>query len=161
VAHALTQAAYFLPQVSATFHGRDIFGPVAAHLARGIEPARFGPPLTSVVQLPYPPPQRQGQTITGEVIYLDRFGNIITNIPSALLTDLVPGQAVVCSVATHTRTIPFVQTYGTGPQDQLVGLINSNGEFEIALPGGGAAARLDVRVGARVVLKSGERSADA
>jgi S-adenosylmethionine hydrolase len=160
LAHVLTQSAYFLRQVSATFHGRDIFGPVAAHLARGVEPAQFGGRLTSVVQLPYTPPQRQGQTMTGEVIYLDHFGNIVTNIPSTMLTDCVPGQEVVCRLATHIQVMPFVETYGAGPEGQLIGLINSNGEFEIALPRGAASARLGVKVGAKVVLTFGELPAD-
>lgn len=152
-AYVLTQSAYFLPQVSATFHGRDIFGPVAAHLARGVEPAQFGPRCESVVQLPYAQPQRQGETITGEVLHLDHFGNIITNIPSALLTDFAHGQRITCTIAAHTESLPFVPTYGAGPPGQLVCLINSNGAFEVALPGGAASSRLDVKAGDRVLLQ--------
>ncbi len=155
-AYVLTQSAYFLPQVSATFHGRDIFGPVAAYLARGVEPAQFGPHLTELLRLPYTRPQRLGETVMGEVIHLDHYGNIATNIPSALLTDLVPGQWLALTLADHPQVLPFVETYGAGPQDQCVCLINSNGEFEIALPGGNAAARLAVRVGASVVLRQGQ-----
>lgn len=154
-AYVLTQSAYFLPQVSATFHGRDIFGPVAAYLARGVEPAQFGPRLEELVQLPYTRPQRLGETVMGEVIHLDHYGNITTNIPSAMLTALVPGQWLTLTLADHAQVMAFVETYGAGPQDQCVCLINSNGEFEIALPGGHAAARLDVRVGERVVLRPG------
>lgn len=149
-AYELTQSAYFLPQVSATFHGRDIFGPVAAHLAWGVAPAQFGRRIEDMVQLPYTEPQRVGETITGEILHLDHFGNIATNIPAALCTDFVPGQMVVCTVADHTRVISFVETYGAGPQDQLVCLINSNDEFEIALPCGAASVQLGVKVGERV-----------
>ena len=91
-AYLLTQAAYFLPQVSATFHGRDLFGPVAAHLARGVAPAQFGPRLAELVRLPYVRPQRMGETVIGEVIHVDRYGNIATNIPSEMLSHLVPGR---------------------------------------------------------------------
>jgi len=87
------------------------------------------------------------------VVHIDHFGNIITNIPSALLTDCVPGQAVACILAEHRQIIPLVATYGAGPQDQLIGLINSNGEFEIAWPCGAASAHLSVQVGDRVVLR--------
>jgi len=149
-AYVLTQSAYFRLPVSATFHGRDIFGPVAAHLARGIAPAQFGPRLEAMVQLPYTRPQRVGETITGEILHLDHFGNIATNIPAALCADFVPGQTVACTVADHTQVMSFVETYGAGPQDQLVCLINSNDEFEIALPGGAASAQLGVKVGERV-----------
>jgi S-adenosylmethionine hydrolase len=155
-AHMLTQSAYFRPQVSATFHGRDLFGPVAAHLARGIAPAQFGPPLAELVRLPYARPQRLGQTIIGEVLHLDHYGNIATNIPAAMLTDLVPGQWLTLTLAARTYSLPFVETYGTGPQEQLVCLINSNDTCEIALPHGSAAACLAVQVGERVVLTPGQ-----
>jgi S-adenosylmethionine hydrolase len=154
-AYVLTQSAYFLPQVSATFHGRDIFGPVAAHLAQGVEPTHFGPHLTELVRLPYTRPQQVGETIIGEVIHLDHYGNIVTNIPSAMLPGLMAGQRLVLTLADHTHDLHFVETYGAGPQNQLVCLINSNGEVEIALPCGNASGRLDVKVGARVVLRQG------
>jgi S-adenosylmethionine hydrolase len=158
-AYMLTQSAYFRPQVSATFHGRDLFGPVAAHLARGIEPAQFGPRLAELVLLPYARPQRLGQTIVGEVMHLDHYGNIATNIPSAMLTDLVPGQWLTLTLADRTHSLSFVETYGAGPQEQLVCLINSNDVCEIALPHGSAAAYLAVQVGDRVVLTQGQAGA--
>jgi S-adenosylmethionine hydrolase len=154
-AYLLTQSAYFRPQVSATFHGRDLFGPVAAHLACGIEPAQFGPRLAELVRLSYARPQRFGQTIVGEVMHLDHYGNIATNIPAAMLPDLVPGQWCTLTLADRTYSLPFVETYGAGPQEQLVCLINSNDACEIALPHGSAAACLAVQVGDRVVLTQG------
>jgi S-adenosylmethionine hydrolase len=154
-AYMLTQAAYFLPQVSATFHGRDLFGPVAAHLARGVEPDQFGPRLAELVQLPYARPQRMGETVVGEVIHVDHYGNIATNIPSELLTHLVPGQWLTLTLAERTHVLPFVQTYEAGPQGHPVCLINSNDACEIALSHDSAAALLAVQVGDRVVLKPG------
>jgi len=159
-AYVLTQSVYFRQQVSATFHGRDIFGPVAAHLARGVEPAQFGPPIEDMVRLPYTRPQRMGETITGEILHLDHFGNIVTNIPSEMCTDFVPGQTVACTVADHTWAMPFVETYGAGPRDHCVCLVNSNGEFEIALPHGAASARLGAKVGEMVRLRPGEEPVD-
>jgi len=152
-AYVLTQSAYFRCQVSATFHGRDIFGPVAAHLAGGVEPAQFGPRIEDIVRLPYTRPQRIGEIITGEILHLDHFGNIATNIPAAMCTDFTPGQTVACTCAEHTQVISFVETYGAGPQDELVCLINSNDEFEIALPYGAASAQLGVKVGERVIVE--------
>jgi S-adenosyl-L-methionine hydrolase (adenosine-forming) len=154
-AYMLTQSAYFLPQVSATFHGRDLFGPVAAHLARGVEPAQFGPRLAELVRLSYARPQRMGETVVGEVIHVDHYGNIATNIPSEMLIHLMPGQWLTLTLAERTHVLPFVETYEAAPQDQLVCLINSNDACEIALPHGSAAARLAVQVGDRVVLKPG------
>jgi S-adenosylmethionine hydrolase len=154
-AYMLTQSAYFLPQVSATFHGRDLFGPVAAHLARGVEPVQFGPRLAELVRLPYARPQRMEETVVGEVIHVDHYGNIATNIPSEMLTHLVPGQWLTLTLAERLHVLPFVETYGAAPQDQLACLINSNDACEIALPHGNAAARLAVQIGDRVVLQPG------
>jgi len=154
-AYMLTQSAYFLPRVSSTFHGRDLFGPVAAHLARGVEPVQFGPQLAELVRLPYAQPQLIGETIVGEVVHLDHYGNIATNIPSEMLADLVPGQWLTLTLAERTHVLPFVETYGAGSQEQLVCLINSNNACEIALPRGNAAVCLAVHVGDRVVLRPG------
>jgi S-adenosylmethionine hydrolase len=154
-AYMLMQSAYFLPQVSATFHGRDLFGPVAAHLARGIEPAQFGPQLTELVQFPYARPQRMGETVVGEIVHVDHYGNIATNIPAEMLGHLVSGQWLTLTLAERAHVLPFVKTYGAGPHDQPVCLINSNDACEIALPHGNAAAGLAVQVGDRVVLKPG------
>jgi S-adenosyl-L-methionine hydrolase (adenosine-forming) len=154
-AYMLTQAAYFLPQVSATFHGRDLFGPVAAHLARGVYLDHFGPNLEELVRLPYARPQRMGETVVGEVIHMDHYGNIATNIPSEILTHLVPGQWLTLTLAERTHILPFVKTYEAVLPEQLVCLINSNDACEIALPHGNAAASLAIQVGDRVVLKPG------
>jgi S-adenosyl-L-methionine hydrolase (adenosine-forming) len=81
--------SYFLPEVSNTFHGRDIFAPVAAHLALGLDPCRLGPEIASIRPLSLP---RVSETspgvLTGELIYLDRFGNLVTNVPMASLSQV-------------------------------------------------------------------------
>src|SRR5262249_54357096 len=89
------------------------------------------------------------------VIHVDHYGNIATNIPSEMLTHLVPGQWLTLTLAERTHVLPFVETYGAGPRDQPICLINSNDACEIALPHGNAAARLAVQVGDRVVLQPG------
>jgi len=76
---------YFLHPVSQTFHGRDVFAPVAAHLSRGVPIKKFGPALKDFVRLDWPEPRRQRGGVEGEVVYIDRFGNAITNIGSELL----------------------------------------------------------------------------
>lgn len=154
-AYILTETRYFLPQVSATFHGRDIFGPVAAHLARGTPPEAFGPALSTLVQVPMRPAQRVGDTVIGDVRGVDRYGNIATNIPAALLTELGVQVSVTVTLGEQMRVVPLVRTYGEGAAGQLLGLIDSSGMFELALPGDSAAARLAVLVGMQVVLASG------
>src|ERR1043166_3125759 len=74
---ALENHDYFLPSVSCTFHGRDIFAPVAAHLGRGVQIQKFGPPLKNIVRLPWPSVRKSGGVIQGEVVYVDHFGNAI------------------------------------------------------------------------------------
>ena len=142
----------FVSASLATFHGRDIFGPVAAHLANGVPAAAFGPPVEDVARLQYSKAQRQGRVITGEIVHLDRFGNIITNIPAAFLSTLAPGHMLTVTVQEHTHRVPFLTTYGAGQVGQLLGLINSSDEFELALPQQNAAALLQVNPGARLTL---------
>lgn len=152
-AYALQEAAYFLtPNVSATFHGRDIFGPVAAHLSLGVRPACFGPRLTEVVLLPRPKPCVVERTIAGEVLHIDHFGNILTNITPELLADIQPGQRVSISMHGTTRTVPFLRTYAEGQQERLICLINSNDEFEVACAQGRASDDLTAQVGDRLDL---------
>ncbi|MGE3541051.1 MAG: S-adenosyl-l-methionine hydroxide adenosyltransferase family protein [Candidatus Tectimicrobiota bacterium] len=151
--YTLTQTAYFLPQVSTTFHGRDIFAPVAAHLARGVAPTAFGPAIDDMVCLPAPAPQRAAHELLGEVLHIDHFGNVITNIPAAWFPGLAPGHRVACTLEACTHILPYVTTYGGVPQDQLVCLLNSSAEFEIALPCASAAQRLGVQVGTAVRLR--------
>ena len=104
----VTAEHYFLPQRSATFHGRDVFAPVAAWLAKGIHVERFGDPITDYVTLPLPAPVfLQENTIEGEVVYIDRFGNLITNIHDTMLNDLLsrnrPETLLLRSVDTKHR----------------------------------------------------------
>src|SRR5438477_6068578 len=94
---AIENPKYWLAEPSQTFHGRDIMAPVAAHLARGIAPEKLGPPLDELVMLDWPQPRKSGRRLIGEVLYVDSFGNLITNLchdevielaePSALVVD--------------------------------------------------------------------------
>jgi len=151
-AYVLTQSAFFRPEVSATFHGRDIFGPVAAHLAAGIAPEQFGPRLETLVQLPSLPARHLGATIHGEVLHIDHYGNIATNIPAALVTDLRSGQRLTLVLDETPQTLYVVATYGSAAPGQLIGLINSSGDFEVALPQGSAARHLAAQVGQQLSL---------
>ena len=85
-AYELTNPDFQLHPVSSTFHGRDIFSPAAAHLSLGAAAESFGPPLQELVWLPFPQPSVQGNQIAGQVIYVDHFGNLVTNVPRDLLS---------------------------------------------------------------------------
>lgn len=128
---------------STTFHGRDLFAPVAAHLARGIHLSRLGPPVDHLVRLEEPAVRRDGQGVRGEVIAIDRFGNLITNVPGAEL-------APTARVEVEDRRIPRGRTYGDVARGDPVALVNSDDRLEIAVRDGSAAARLGAAMGTAV-----------
>ncbi len=130
--------------VSATFHGRDIFAPAAAHLARGVPLDAFGGPLDSPTRLELPRPRRAGDEIVGEVVLSDRFGNLVTNIPEAW----IPSHAHV-AVREHTVG-PVLQTYADVASGDVLALIGSTGHLEISVRDGSAAERLEVGRGVAV-----------
>jgi len=83
----ITDPRFMHAGVSATFHGRDIFAPVAAHLAKGVSLEELGPPLADPVRLPLESPKRSDNEVRGRVVHIDRFGNLITDIPAAWLDE--------------------------------------------------------------------------
>ena len=150
--HALENEAYFLQPVSQTFHGRDIFAPVAAHLSRGVPIQKFGPALKEFVRLDWPEPRARRGGLEGEVVYIDRFGNAITNLEGGLLEG--SGRAS-CEVHGKRRwNCPLKTFYQAVPPKTPVALVGSSGFLEIAVNGGSAEKVLGVRVGTRVVIHS-------
>lgn len=147
----VTERRYWRPEVSATFHGRDIFAPVAGHLSRGLDPRQLGPVTSEWVQLQSPAPVLGPERLAGEVIFVDDFGNLLTNIPGAAFTAL-QDRAVRITVAGH-QVPRRVRTYGEAEPGSLVALVSSNGSLEVAVTQGSAAARLGVRAGAQVEVQ--------
>lgn len=140
-----------LPEASATFHGRDVFSPLAADLARGkLKPSAIGPQIREVVPSWEDEPVREGDRVQGIVITFDHFGNLITNIEGRLVADL--GSAVV-NVGGHD--IPLQRTYGDVEPGSYVALVNSFGVIEIARAEESAVAGLGVDRGAPVTVKRG------
>lgn len=135
-----------LGEPSAVFHGRDLFAPAAARLARGDDPAGLGRPLdlATLVPCPLPEPARGRTQIKGSVLHVDRFGNLISNIPAAWVP---PGSVVRSGWARVTRR---VRCYGEGTEGEPFVLEGSSGLLEIAVAGGSAAQLLDLEVGATV-----------
>lgn len=149
----LTNPHYHLSPVSRTFHGRDIFAPAAAHLARGIPLAELGEPLMEIIAFPLPRPQvRPDETIVGQVIHIDRFGNLITSIMATDLADSYPlREAVVEIKGQSIRGI--VNTYAEVAPGKLLALIGSSDHLEISVSGGSASRTLQAKVGDEVLLK--------
>ncbi len=143
--------ALMRPQVSATFHGRDIMAPAAAHLLRGGDPAEFGPELRTLVLPSALEPAEDGEGLTGEVVFLDSFGNLITNIARDRLGATPPDR---WSVEILGRSIPgLVRTYAEAEAGRLVALIGSSDRVEVALVNGSAAAHLGATRGVAVRLR--------
>ena len=150
--HALENEAYFLQPVSRTFHGRDVFAPIAAHLSLGVAIKKFGPALRNFVRLDWPEPRKQRGGIEGEVVYIDRFGNAVTNLESSLLRGSETASCVV--YAKHRKACPLKTFYQAGAPNTPVALVGSSGLLEIAVNGGSAAKALGVRIGTSVVLRT-------
>jgi hypothetical protein len=147
----LTEAEYWLPKVSYTFHGRDIMAPVAAHLSRGLDPRKLGPAAGQLDLLDLPLPQVVDERIRGEVILIDSFGNLVTNISYDLLAGK-PNDNRACVVCGIYETFGIYHTYGEQAPGMLVALIGSAGRLELAISGDNAAARMGVSVGTPVVV---------
>ncbi len=137
----LTESRYHLPEVSATFHGRDIFAPVAAHLSIGVSLDALGPPVATLQRLPGASPSiRDDGSVEGAVIHIDGFGNAITNIRRQhLVTDRV-------EVQVGPVTLPGLSpSYDAG--EETMALWGGNGLLEIAVKNGSAAATRGLRRG--------------
>ncbi len=130
----LTSSHYFRQPVSATFHARDVFAPIAGWLSKGIDSAKLGDEIEDFVRLPVPVDKMVGESLVkGEVRVVDRFGNLVTNIRQATLDELSQKSGKTkfrALVAGHE--MPFVQEGGYSQDHQLFALINSSGLVEIA-----------------------------
>jgi S-adenosylmethionine hydrolase len=141
---------FWRPIVSPTFHGRDIFAPVAAYLSLGVNPAELGPVTAEWQHLDWPAPHRRADGLTGEVIFVDHFGNLITNVSGAALA----GAAGQSSILLEDHVVPRrVRTYADASPGDLVALISSNGLLEIAEVQGNAARRLGAGIGSRIHIE--------
>ncbi len=136
-AWSLEDAQYFRPQVSATFHGRDIFAPVAGHLAAGKDPSVFGPEIERWRRLPLPEPVVGQSKIEGQVIHVDRFGNLITNIPSGTLT----GETAWRVNWREVDIGPIRRTFGDVASGAWVAYPGSSGMLELGIRDGRAASK--------------------
>jgi hypothetical protein len=128
-----------------TFHGRDVFAPAAAALAGGTPLERLGSPVTDAIHVPLPTPHHDGTALMGEVVYVDRFGTLISNIPGP---DVEPGVRI--RIGGGTDVGPLRRTFGDVERGTLVAFVGSGGTVEVAVRDGSAARLLGVGVGAEV-----------
>jgi S-adenosylmethionine hydrolase len=146
----LDNPRYHLPTVSSTFHGRDIFAPVAAHIACGVSVEELGTPIHRLQRLPLPRIRVDWQGIRATVVHIDRFGNAITNLTrdnyEAWRTRWDVKEPAV-QVAASDIFLPIATTYGEVARGKPLALFGSSGRLEIAVNGGSAALELALRRG--------------
>ncbi len=140
-------------QPSATFHGRDIFAPCAAHLAAGTPLEALGSQLAphDLVRLPTPEPVWAGGVLAARVLHIDRFGNAITNI-GAVLTERILADRDACLWVRSRAITQRAATFGDGPDGEPFMLRDSSGHLAIAVRNGSAAAALDIERGAEIAI---------
>ncbi|MCS7176865.1 MAG: SAM-dependent chlorinase/fluorinase [Candidatus Kapabacteria bacterium] len=150
----LNNSAYHLPRVSSTFHGRDIFAPVAAHLARGVELEAVGEPVPpeTLCQLPPPRCEEHGGVWSGEVLHIDRFGNIVTSLLAEQLgIEEELRERARWRVRVRSLTVVGVsRTFADVPEGDFCAYVGSDGLLEVARRNGDAAATLGVSIGEEV-----------
>jgi len=148
---AITNHKVFLKEVSQTFHGRDVFAPAAAHLAKGVAPARFGSPIQDALRLNMPKPPRTGKrTWSGTILKVDRFGNLVTNFHMDDFGEhmqrpfeMAVGLEKIGKLATH---------YAACAPGELFLIVGSSGYLEVSTNSGSASKRLGCGVGAPAEL---------
>jgi S-adenosylmethionine hydrolase len=146
---ALTNEEYFLPQISSTFHGRDIFAPVAGYLSLGIKPETFGHKIKSWAELSFPKPKMKEGELIGEILHIDAFGNLISNIRREQLFDFAKGYSLVIRVG--RRTIQGLKKgYWEVKRSELIALIGSGGFLEISIREGNAQKILKMKKGDKI-----------
>jgi S-adenosylmethionine hydrolase len=139
----LAEPRYWRPSVSATFHGRDILAPVAAHLSLGVHPDSLGPAVDEWVRLEMPIAVKEARGWRGEVLFIDHFGNLLTNLPA----DQLPDRPFRLRIGEKEHQVRRVRAYGDGKIGELVALVSSGGWWELAIVNGSAAREIGARRG--------------
>ncbi len=145
--YRLDQPKYWLPEVSHVFHGRDIFAPSAAHLAAGVPLKELGTAISDPVRLKLPAPQPVGNGWRGEVIHIDHFGNIASNIRLEQIGALLKRKENIQVRLNGSVIQGMVDTFGRRPEGELVALMGSTGSLIVSVVNGSAAERLNTHLG--------------
>jgi S-adenosylmethionine hydrolase len=143
---ALTKKKYFFSKVSSTFHGRDIFAPVAAHLSLGIKPNAFGYEINSLKELWFQKPVIKEGKLLGEILHIDAFGNLVSNIDEGKLFRFI--QSCPFAIRAGRKTIRGLKKgYWEAKKGELIALLGSGGFLEISIREGNAQKVLKVKRG--------------
>lgn len=143
-ARFISNSSLFMESISSTFHGRDIMAPVAAAIAKGLPEKKIGPVFGEYRRLPFPKPVRAGNRVTGQVIAIDHFGNVVTNIRR----DLLSARGVYSVAGRMLKDLKL--TYASVPEGEPLAVIGSFGFLEFSVRNGNFARTFDVKIGAPV-----------
>jgi len=146
---------YALKTVSRTFHGRDIFSPAAAYLAKGEDPSKFGPEIHDPIIPEFSAPKIRKEAILGEIIHIDSFGNLITNISGEKLRSLSISEGITLSVKLGDRkmTLKLCSSYDQAAKKAPLLIIGGTGFLEISVNRGDASKLLNAKIGTPIILK--------
>ena len=147
----MENSTYFLPQVSNTFHGRDIFAPVAAHLSRGVPIGKLGSPVAQPTQLSVATPQITDKSVIGHIIWIDSFGNLVTDISHEILESLEGRDSVVVHVGS-TEIGHFNCSYAESAVGEALTIVGSFNRLEISINQGNAAQTLGLKRGDTITI---------
>jgi S-adenosylmethionine hydrolase len=157
---AIENQLYLRPTISATFHGRDVFAPAAAHLSLGVEMSALGAPVHEMMRFELPAPRAENdRTLAGQVVHIDRFGNIITNVDMDAWNGLTrSGKGRDVQIRIHGLVLNRAcKAYSEVPQGSPLALWGSSDLLEISVNRGNAAERLGAKVGDLVTIQVGTR----
>ncbi len=160
---AITADHYFLQPLSNTFHGRDIFSPIAAYLSKGVDPARMGEEVTDYVRFSAPRPKAAGNgSLRGVVLKVDRFGNLITNITPQDAPGLFQENPPPFKIAVGKREITQIRSaYADGAPGEVFGIFGSMGFLEIAANRSAASKLVEAAKGSDVNIVLGDSGSEA
>ncbi|RJP25377.1 MAG: hypothetical protein C4520_02560 [Candidatus Abyssobacteria bacterium SURF_5] len=150
----ITNGALMHPgEISSTFHARDIFGPVAGHLATGVPFESVGPPLSGMEELSAPKAVLKEEAVRGAILHVDNYGNIITNIPIRFVEALgvQPGFCAILTIGEDCFSARFVRTYSDVAEGDFL-FLNNRGSVEIAINQGDLGSRARAERGMEVIL---------
>jgi len=155
-AYEITNRKYMLKNASRTFHGRDIFSPAAAHLANGVSAPDFGPEINDLVMPSFAKPNIQSGEIQGEVIHIDDFGNIITNIALKDVREvgIEEGKNLLLTLKKKGLTLRLCSAYGEVSSDMPLTIVGSSGFLEVAINRGNASQFFKSKAGDKITVKT-------
>lgn len=156
--YKITNESYFLDDVSETFHGRDIFAPVAAHISRGVDIKDMGEVIEEYIDLKLDYYRVNDKIIEGKINFVDNFGNLITSIPKEIVGKHIDfGKMIDIEIMGETKKIkkqiPFLRSYAFGKKGDLLATISSSGFFEISCNQGSAQRILNVDTGSLIKIR--------